>query len=204
MRMSALSLAISLLMVAPVMAESMPSPAACEKVETCGSPNCCAHCGRQACCDRYCKVVPYEKEVKKTVWVVKCEEFCAPLPGCVRRPCGNCGECAACTAEPQGCAKCESSCDVCAVEREKRQVPPKCGPVRCRKVLEKKEVVCKVPSYKCVVAYGCASCGDSGAAPAAPSPVMPKPAPSPKKLPPPPKKADIAPWPSVVGASEAH
>ena len=151
--------------------------------------------------------MPYEKEVKKTVWVVKCEDFCAPLPGCPLRPCGNCGTCGACTAAaPEGCAKCESSCDVCAVEKQKRQTPPKCGPVRSRKVLEKKEIVCKVPSYKCVVSYGCAGCGESAPAAAGPSPVVPKPAPAPNKapakLPPPPKKAEVAPLPSAIGILE--
>ena len=36
--------------------------------------------------------------------------------------------------------------------------PPKCGHVRCRKKLVKKEITCEVPVYKCVVEYVCCDC----------------------------------------------
>jgi hypothetical protein len=41
-------------------------------------------------------------------------------------------------------------------------VPPRCGPVRLRKKLVKKEIVCEVPVYKCVVVCGngCCDCCD--------------------------------------------
>jgi hypothetical protein len=53
--------------------------------------------------------------------------------------------------------------------------------VREKKTLEKKEVVCKVPSYKCVVVYCCPQCGgEEKAAPSAPPPAKPEaPAPAP-------------------------
>jgi hypothetical protein len=202
-----LSLAIGLLMAVPAWAgDCGGDPAACGPVETCGSPNCCAHCGRHCGCEKYCKVVPYMKEVKKTVWVVKCEDFCPSLPG---NPLGNrccddpngCGVCrgGSCAAD-QGCNACggrgcEGCCkpDPCASELAKRQTPPKCGCVRTKKTLEKKEIVCKVPSYKCVVVYGCANCGDCGSpAPAGnvdPKPAAPAPSPKPPSaLPPVPPK----------------
>jgi len=211
MKTSMLALAAGLLMAAPAWAgECGCDPATCGPVETCGSPNCCAHCGRNCGCDKYCKVVPYVKEVKKTVWVVKCEDYCPSLPGC---PGGNCcgdpNGCGACG--PEGCAVeptcatcggkgCDGGCcktDPCAIELCKKQTPPKCGRVHTKKVLTKKEIVCKVPSYKCVVVYGCGSCGEGGAPASAPSNVEPKPAapaPSPSKgLPPPPKVTGLTP-----------
>jgi hypothetical protein len=53
------------------------------------------------------------------------------------------------------------------------------------KKLEKKEVVCKVPSYKCVVEYCCPACtGQESAPKAAPLPPAAKPAtPPPAPLP---------------------
>jgi hypothetical protein len=45
------------------------------------------------------------------------------------------------------------------VENSKRIAPPNCGKVREKKTLVKKEVVCNVPSYKCVVVYCCPHCG---------------------------------------------
>lgn len=121
---------------------------------TCGAGGCgqachasgasCPRCG----CKMMCHVECYTKEIKKTEWVVKCEPYCAPLPGCGRDCCECEGECSRC------------KCDPCAVELAKAQVPPKCGPVKERKVLEKKEIVCKVPSYRCVPT--CPSCGCTG------------------------------------------
>ena len=211
MRTSMLALAASLLMAAPAWAgECGPGPAGCEAVETCGSPHCCAHCGRQCDCEKYCKVVPYIKEVKKTVWVVKCEDYSPSLPGCpFEGCCEGCNACGTCVPEGRAaeptCAACgekgcEGGCckpDVCAVELEKKQTPPKCGCVHTKKVLSKKEIVCQVPSYKCVVVYGCAACGDCGTpAPASgkaqPAPAAPAPSPA-KNLPPPPKVTDITP-----------
>lgn len=208
MRISALSLAISLLIAGSAWADQAVSgPAGGQKVtEICGSPNCCAHCGRHSCCNKVCTVVPTTKEVKKTVWVVKCEEYCRSLPGnpLCRECCSDCGG--------KGCSKCASSCGPCAVEQAKRQTPPSCGSVHCRKVLEKKEIVCSVPTYKCVVSYCCPSCTESAPAAAptgsptvAPTPapaIKAIPAPTMKTLPPPPKTSDLAPLPQDLGVSQ--
>jgi hypothetical protein len=57
------------------------------------------------------------KEIKKTVWVVECEEFCTTLPG--------------------------------------RCCTPRCGKVRCKKKLVKKEIKVQVPVYRCKVVDCC-------------------------------------------------
>jgi hypothetical protein len=101
------------------------------------------------------------KEVKKTVWVVHCKEFCTTMPGCpLGDRCCHCGQCAECNAAAE-CAACDASgkkCDPCANLENRNYVPPKCGRVREKKTLEKKEIVCKIPSYKCVVVYSCGNC----------------------------------------------
>lgn len=211
MKLSAfyLSLAVGLAMATAATAEQGAcGPAGCEQKQICGDPNCCFHCGRHCCCEKYCKLEKGTRDVVKTVWEVKCEEFCPLLP----RPSRCCGECGGacedgkecCETYSRGCADCSSACDPCAVEREKCFIPPKCGHTRCKKTLVKKEVVCKVPAYKCVVVYCCPSCAASGAkeapttgtstapgtapAPPASSPFKPEPPPPPAV---PPKTADI-------------
>jgi hypothetical protein len=56
---------------------------------------------------------------------------------------------------------CDTNCS-CAGKKscyKKRPlVPPRCGPVRCRKKLVKKTITCEVPVYKCVV---CGACCDA-------------------------------------------
>jgi len=200
MKTYALSLAIGLLIAnCAIAAEACNAPAACNEVQTCGAPDCCAHCGCHGCCEKYCKVVCEMKEIKKTVWAVKCEDFCASLPGCPL----HCGEC--CESGDKECCKaancetCDKCCNPCAELESRNYVPPKCGKVRAKKTLEKKEITCKIPTYKCVVVYACANCGlkcDGGekAEPQAPS----APAPAP---PPAPKTTNIAPLLPVVGAS---
>jgi hypothetical protein len=168
---------------AAVAAESCRAPGACTEVQTCGAAGHCACCGRTCQCEKHCQVVCQMKEVKKTVWVVKCEDFCAPLPNCglgCRKDCNGCKSCAAGGVEPTCCEGCGKKRDPCAAEKNKCYVPPKCGKVRTRKVLEKKEVVCMVPSYKCVVVYTCPNCCGSekcdGQAPATPvKPALPPP-----------------------------
>jgi hypothetical protein len=174
--------------------------AGCEAAQ--GSRDCgdCPHCG----CRMVCKSVCTVKEVKKTVWVVKCEPFCAPLPGCGHGCRCGCGDsaCGGCGAEQGGegaCSKC-GDCNPCAVEEAKRQVPPKCGPVRCRKILEKKEIVCKVPTYKCVPTCPQCDCGgnsgcDGGAVAPPRTERTPAPAPAPGKT------TQRAPTPPVLNAS---
>ena len=199
-----LTLAVGWLIANTVIAgEVCKAPPACGEVETCGSTNHCGRCGSACPCEKHCKVVCTTKEVKKTVWVVKCSEFCAPLPNCGLGK--NCGSCEACKAgESCGCELacvdgCNKKCDPCAVEANKCIVPPKCGKVREKKTLEKKEVVCKVPSYKCVVVYCCPQCGaqECGGenAPSAPAKPTASPAPEPAKT------TQSAPLPPVAGAS---
>jgi hypothetical protein len=192
MRMLSFSIAIAWLMAGTAFAGDCKTPAACTEAKACGVQNGCPHCGRP--CEKTCRVVCEMKEVKKSCWVVKCKEFCAPMPGCGRDcGCGSCGEgnCAAQNCEA-GCANHCGKCDLCAKEESKRIVPPKCGRVHEKKTLEKKEIVCHVPSYKCIVVYTCPNCGCGGsqecgghqAPPPAPTgskqPTLP-PAPAPSK-----------------------
>jgi hypothetical protein len=143
----------------------LKAPTPCTEVQTCGTEGCCAHCGCYCPCQKYCCIQPTIREVKKIVWVCHCEDFCAPLPGCKR-------DCCCQKEEVAGQPPCRR-CDPCAVEQGKCQVPPKCGKVRERKTLERKEIICKVQSYKCVVVYCCPNCmhaTDAGQQPPAPPP----------------------------------
>jgi len=179
MRTTALSLAAGLLIACPAAgAERGGPPACCSQTH-----ECCARCG----VPKTCKVVCEMQKVKKTVWVVECEEFCAALPRCgpACKPCGGCGK-----ASCESCAG-QSCSDPCASLR-RPMVPPRCGKVRCIKKLVKKEITCEVPVYKCVVVCcspGCceAACGDGAAAPAPAETVT-----------------LVAPLPPVAGASYAN
>jgi hypothetical protein len=165
------------------------TPEACTQVQTCGSPDHCGRCGRSGSCEKYCKVVCETKEVKKHVWVVKCSEFCTTLPGCGRTGCDACDSCNACAAEADCGKDCSGKCDPCAVEKNKCIVPPHCGTIRVKKTLEKKEIVCKVPTYKCIVVYACSNCGPQQCDP------QPEAAPLPSKT-----TLDV-PAPPVIGTS---
>jgi hypothetical protein len=149
--------------------------------DCCGGPDQCGRCGCHSHCQKYCKIVPAEKEIKKTVWGVKCEDFCAPLPGL---PCGHhcgCGH-DGCGGQCQeaSCENCDQcggkGCDLCS---KICTVPPKCGCVRNKKTLEKKEVTCKIQCWKCVVVYACPGCGEgcceAGFAPVKPGDAAPLP-----------------------------
>ncbi|MFZ5830375.1 MAG: hypothetical protein ACOY3P_09810 [Planctomycetota bacterium] len=226
MRSMALSLAAGLMMAGAAFAgDCCTAPACCD-------PGCDVGCGpvcNRGCCDgvccpkcggpMMCKVVCETKEIKKHVWNVKCEPFCVGLPQCGCDCCGDPGCGGGCnTGCDVGCADagcCGQACDPCAVEYAKTRMPPKCGPVRTRKVLEKKEITCEVPCYKCVPVCchcngGCGiACGDSGCGVVAPVVVPaekgePKVAPAPTPLPPLPplpKTTRTAPMPPVIGAS---
>ncbi len=152
-----------------------------------GTPSRCADCRRHAACrKKVCRVVCDIKEVTKSYWCVECEEFCAPLPSCgsALKSCG--GTCAQlarvfstpfwlwpratsgslwgllgwggsdCCSEPA----CRPGCDAgggdgCPAARAD---PPRCGPVRAKKKLVKKEVTREVPVYQCVVKHLCDPC----------------------------------------------
>ena len=114
--------------------------------------------------------------------------LCAPLPGCcLHKGCCGCESCnagEACAAKAACCDGCGEKCNACASEENKCLVPPKCGKVRERTYLEKKEICCTVPCYKCVVVYCCPhcsaqECGDEGSAPAPVNQAPPAPAPAP-------------------------
>jgi hypothetical protein len=182
--------------------EACKAPEACKEVQTCGSENCCSHCGRHCGCEKSCKIVCEMKNVKKTVWVVHCGEVCTMLPGCPLS--GHCCDknCKECNQFP--CKECEANggkCNACASLENRNYNTPKCGRVRESKTLEKKEITCKVPTYKCVVVYSCPQCNqEKGEAPA---PATPAPTPT--------KAADasqshtshqalVAPMPPAIGS----
>lgn len=193
---STLALAVCLLVGQAAFADD-----ACGPAEKCfGSANCCGRCGKRCPCDQACKVVCDEKEVKKTVWSVECKEICTSLPGCGRGCCG-CGD-ADCNGKcGQSCAKdgCESGgCGkgglLQALGLGYQNVPPKCGHPIGVKTLVKKEVTCKVPSYKCVPCYACNDCYPECVkeAEAAKAKIEATPAPAPQKAPAAPKPAKQA------------
>jgi hypothetical protein len=198
MRMLTLSLVLGWLVAGTAIAsDACKQPAACTEVQTFGAADQCGRCGRAGACEKHCKVVCEMKEVKKYVWVVKCEDFCAPMPSC-KRGCKSCGACEACNAG--NTCTVEPSCDPCAAEKNKSIIPPRCGKVRTKKTLEKKEIVCKVPSYKCVVVYSCQDCGAGQNCDGEMTPTVPK---TPTKPSPAPSKTTIqeAPMPPVLGAA---
>ena len=127
-----------------------------------GTPSSCGGCGCGGPCQRkVCQVVCGTKTITKYCWCVECEEFCAPLPGC--RPCSKTVTCDVPTCADGGCCDpcVDGCCDPCGGKRSCFSIPmavPKCGPVRCRKVLVKKEYTCEVPVYECVVKYLCPDC----------------------------------------------
>ena len=196
MRTLVLSMVVGWLIANTALAgEACETPAACGEVQICGSADHCGRCGCACPCEKHCRVVCTTKEVKKTVWVVKCSDFCAPLPNCgLGGCCGDCGGCEACDANTTRGEGCGAKCNPCAAEGSKRLVPPKCGKVREKKTLVKKEIVCNVPSYKCVVVYCCPQCGASqcGGESTVPS-ASPAPASG--------KTTRDAPIPPVMGAS---
>ncbi len=125
--------------------------------QNCGAPDCCAQCGDSSCQPKVCRVVCDVKKIKKYRWHVECEEFCVPLPGCRLGGCKP--ACESGCGVPDGCVEgCGAAC------LPNRLVPPKCGPVRYRKKLVKKEYTIEVPIYRCVVRYLCAGCCEPAAA----------------------------------------
>jgi hypothetical protein len=186
---------------------SPPTPEACKEVQTCGSSDCCAYCGCHGCCEKYCRIVCEMKEVKKTVWAVHCKDFCAPLPNCPLHCCEGCENgddesCKTCNCENS----CDKHCDVCADLENRNYVPPHCGKVRTVKTLEKKEVTCKIPAYKCVVVYVCQNCGSKcsegiKADQSAPMPAAPDSNLLPAPKPPIPTKTTMSAPSSIIKAS---
>lgn len=196
MRIFSISLAIGFSIAGLALAAEPCDPNACTEVQVYGSADRCGHCGCNSRCEKYCRVVCEIKEVKKYVWVVECEEFCPPLPN--RRGGGRCDGCRGNGSCNPDCGCCDGKRDPCAVEKNKSFIPPKCGKMRVKKKLVKKEIVCKVPSYKCVVVYCCPKCecnecDETTPPPASKQTALP-PAPAPNKT------TQDAPLPPVMGA----
>ena len=164
MRILLLTATFSLLLTVGVLAADCTAPPACCQSEL----DCCGGCGGKTVCQIVCEM----KKVKKTVWTYECEDFCTMLPGCgplgslccngCQSKCGS--ECdASCSGAVDGCCG-GASCDPCASLCRPLH-PPKCGKVRVRKKLVKKEIVCEVPIYKTIVvcADGCGACAAQAA-----------------------------------------
>jgi len=101
---------------------------------------------------------------------------------------------------------CDKHCDVCADLENRNYVPPHCGKVRTVKTLEKKEVTCKIPAYKCVVVYVCQNCGSKcsegiKADQSAPMPAAPDSNLLPAPKPPIPTKTTMSAPSSIIKAS---
>lgn len=181
-----LSLGIGLLLAGPSGAAEL-SAAGADCTNGASGLSCCSRCGRQCSCNKVCRVVCVVQEVKKTVWAVQCKEFCVGMPRlCAGKDCGDSASCGA--------------CDHCAAGQP-CQAPPKCGPVRTKKELVRKEVSTKVPVYKCVVQNlcdtCCQQCGDPSTAGPASGVLMPAPAP-PRAGPTPPALPTPPPLPSAL------
>jgi len=154
-------------------------------IERCGGSRSCHGCGKSNC-----QLVCEMKTVKKSCWVIECEQMCPLLPSCSKScgrskscgsGCGGCGEDACGTGCGKGCCS-------------KPLVPPKCGKMRTVKKLVKKEYEVKVPVYKC---KACGGCGGCGIGEEAARPAVPAPAPAVTKAPMPPTLR-AAPLPPTV------
>jgi len=112
MRIILYSLAVGLLLTGVAIASDCGPAATCGDAPSCGPRKACGSCGSP------CRVVCDTKKVKKTVWVVECEEFCAPLPNCpLSAGCGKVGCCSSAPCgekgcSPEGCGGCKSDCFV--------------------------------------------------------------------------------------------
>ena len=135
MRTFVLSVAVGWLIAnAAIAGEACKAPAACGEVHTCGGADRCGHCGCQCCCQKWCQVVCEMKEIKKIVWIVHCEDFCAAAPLAALQRCGDCDSCKAADCNEAACGEGSGEkCNPCASEESKRPVPPKCGKVREKK-----------------------------------------------------------------------
>jgi hypothetical protein len=100
--------------------------------------NTCPQCG---CCEckKCCRLVCEMKEVTKTHYCCKCEDFC------VLGPSKRCTSCCSCNCGH--CAECRSSWI------------PTAAYVKTKHVAEKKEEKIQKPTYRFVVEYVCPQCG---------------------------------------------
>lgn len=102
----------------------------------------CDRCGCDGECRRVCRLTCEMKDVAKTTYGCTCEDFCVlgPSQRC-DSGCG-CGHCPACRAQSW---------------------IPTAAYVKTRKLPEKKVETVKVPTYKFVVEYVCATCRSAAA-----------------------------------------
>ena len=107
-------------------------------VDSLGHAGCCSHCGCNCACEKVCRMICEMKDVKKTCYTCKCEDFCVPGPSqrC-QSACGNCGHCKDC--------------------REASFIPT-AAYIKTKKVPVKHETVVKKPTYRFVVEYVCPKC----------------------------------------------
>lgn len=134
---------------------------------SCGVGHHCARCGGCNGCCQVCRLVCKEKELKVTCWASECKPFCVPCPSCQG---GKNAECVDCAHGGNGGSKKLVWWDWC----------PGDAKVHSKKVLLKKEVKKKVPSYEWVIENLCAACQSAGEA---------QPIPPGADVPPPPKSA---------------
>jgi len=109
-----------------------------------GGGLCCHHCGCECPVQKVCRVVCEMKEVTKTCYDCKCEDFC--VPGKSQR-CPKCNQC-----------ECDCDCGGCKFGTKTWDWIPGCANVKTKKVLIKYEKKVKVPTYKYVVEYLCPTC----------------------------------------------
>jgi hypothetical protein len=97
----------------------------------------CSHCRRCCECQKVCRVVCEMKEVTKTTYSCKCEDFCVPGKSCRVDNACSCGHCADC---------------------RKQAWVPTAAYIKTRKVPVKHVEKKLVPTYKLVVEYVCPQC----------------------------------------------
>jgi hypothetical protein len=137
----------SVLAVAMLVPPAWPADECSDADPGCGAARggCCAHCGRADDCCKVCRLETKEKELKVNCWASECKPFCLPCKSC--RGCKNV-ECVDCSRDGSCSTKKFVWFDWC----------PGDAVVHHKKVLLKKEVKKKVPSYEWVVEDLCASC----------------------------------------------
>lgn len=118
-----------LLLLAPVIAWSVEN--------SLGHSGQCSHCGCSCECQKVCRLICETKEVKKTCYTCKCEDFCVPGPS---QKC----------ATTCGCGKCKECREAACV--------PTVAYIKTKKIPVKHEEIIKKPSYRWVVEYVCPKC----------------------------------------------
>lgn len=111
----------------------------------------CKFCGRNADCNKRCRLVCEEKKVEVVCWGCKCEDFCAP--GCGKPGCEHCDEVCQSCADPDSKVCCEPKTFLW-----KEWTPFGKPKIYTKTKLMKKIEPRKVPTYKWVVEDVCEQC----------------------------------------------